>query len=248
MRRLGSLLAWLLLFLVFLAMRFPYRAVFERAVARLETATGADLAWEEANVGLLGVDLRGFSVQMPSGARFAADRTRFQPAWNGLSASFAQTQAGGKATARLQGSTLTLHAEDLQVDTGSRDLKTVRLTGDLAYDLNSGQGNGELRMALPDMSSVLPIPIPTLEVGAKVVLRPVQGAGQKATEVTSDLSLFGEGISGKGKVNLRSTPGAGPPTLNGILQIDAGQLGTHTVRIGGTWGRPQWSLAQGADE
>jgi hypothetical protein len=65
--------------------------------------------------------------------------------------------------------------------------------------------------------------------------------------VTSEISLFGEGVSGKGKVNLRTSPGGNSPGLTGVLQIDAGPLGNHTVRVGGTWGRPEWSLVQGAN-
>lgn len=246
MRFLGHLLAWVLLFSLFLVLRFPYQAVFEQAVARIEASTGADLAWEEARVGMLGVDLRGFSLRMPSGARFSADRARFRPAWGGMTALLDQTQAKGRATAGLRGSTLELHAEDLQVDTGSRDLATVRLTGDLSYDMNQRTGGGEVRMAVPDLSKVLPLPVPALEVGAKVTLRSVAGAGPPTSEVNAELSLFGEGISGGGTVRMQSQPGGGPPALNGSLKINAGTLGTHEVRVGGTWGRPEWSLAQGA--
>ncbi len=248
MRALGTLFLWLVLFAAFLALRFPYQAVFERSVTRMEAATGADLAWQEAQVGPSGVHLRDFSVRMASGAAFQADRARFRPAWKGLSATLIQTRLAGRANAHLQGSTLTLQAEDLQVDSGSRDLGTVRLTGDLVYDLTSREGDGELRMALPDMSGVLPVPVPSLELGAKVAIRPVPGDGPPTNEVTSEISLFGEGVSGKGRVNLRTSPQGGPPGLNGSLQIDAGPLGTHTVRIGGTWGRPEWSLAQGASK
>lgn len=247
MRTLWTILLWLGLFLAFVALRFPYRAVFERTVTQIEAATGADLAWEEADVGLLGVDLRGFTVRLPSGASFAADRARFRPAWKGLAASFTQTQVAGSASARLEGSNLTMHAEKLQVDTGSRDLQTVGASGDLVYDLDTGQGKGEVRLALPKLSGVLPLPVPALEVGAKVALQPVAGTEPRATDVTSDINLFGEGVSGKGRVNMRSLPGGAPPSLNGSLQIDAGQMGTHVVRVGGTWGRPEWSLAQGAN-
>ncbi|MGI5842618.1 MAG: hypothetical protein ACOX9B_00335 [Candidatus Xenobium sp.] len=247
MRTLGTVMLWLLIFLAFLALRFPYQALFEQAVGRLEASTGADLTWEEAEAGPTGVHLRGFEVQMASGATFQADRARFRPAWKGLSATLGQTRLAGQANAQLQGSRLTLHAEDLQVDTGSRDLGTVKLTGDLTYDLTSREGDGEIRMTLPDLSGVLPIPVPSLEVGAKVVVRPVPGNGPPANDVTSEISLFGEGVSGKGKVNLRTSPGGNSPGLTGVLQIDAGPLGNHTVRVGGTWGRPEWSLVQGAN-
>ncbi len=247
MRTLRILLAWMAVFLLFVVLRFPYRAVFERTVAQVEAATGADLAWEDAEVGLLGVDLRGFSLHLPSGARFQADRARIRPAWRGLTASFTQTQAAGSASARLQGNALTFQAEKLQVQSGSRDLQTVRASGEMDYDLGNRQGQGEVRLALPELSGVLPMPIPSLEVGAKVSIKPVAGKEPGGTDVTSDINLFGEGISGKGRVNLHSLPGGGPPRLNGSLQIDAGQLGTHQVRVGGTWGRPEWSLAQGAN-
>lgn len=258
MRFLGALVAWILLFLLFLALRFPYRTAFERTVARIETATGADLAWEQADVGLLGVELQGFTVRMPSGARFGADRAHFRPAWGGLTATFTQTQQKGAATARLNGSDLALHAEDLQVETGSRDLATVRITGDLGYNLNSREGRGEMRMKVPDLSKVLPVPVPSLEIGAKVAIKPMAlpagpGPGPAGappamgTEVTSDVSLFGEGLSGGGNLSLRSTPGGGPPALAGTLQLNAGNLGNHTIRVGGTWGRPEWNLAQGAN-
>lgn len=258
MRFLGALLAWIALFLLFLALRFPYGAAFERTVARIEAATGADLAWEAAEVGLLGVELQGFTVRMPSGARFGADRAHFRPAWGGLAATFTQTQQKGAATARLNGSDLVLHAEDLQVETGSRDLATIRVTGDLGYNLNNQEGRGEIRMKVPDLSNVLPMPVPSLEIGAKVAIKPMAipagpgpgptgSAPMTGTEVTSDVSLFGEGLSGGGNLSLRSTPGGGPPALSGALQIDAGKFGTHAIRVGGTWGRPEWNLAQGAN-
>lgn len=260
MRLLGALVAWVLLFLLFLALRFPYRTAFERTVSRIETATGADLAWEEADVGLLGVDLQGFTVRMPSGAKFAADRARFRPAWGGLSAAFTQTQQKGAATASLNGSDLLLHAEDLLVETGSRDLPTMRVTGDLGYNLNSRDGRGEIRMRIPDLSALLklPVSVPTLDVGAKVTLKPVAlptgpGPGPAGappamgSEVGADVSLFGEGISGGGNLALRSAPGGASPSLAGVLQIDAGQFGKHTIRVGGTLDRPQFDLAQGAN-
>jgi len=246
-RTLRIVLLWSALFLVFVVVRFPYRAVFERTVARFEEATGADLAWEEADVGMFGVDLRGFTLNLPSGANVKTDRARIQPAWKGLTATLTQTREAGSARARLEGDDLFVHADKIQVDTGSRDLQTVRASGEMNYNLGSRLGRGEVRLALPELSGVLPMQIPNLEVGAKVRIKPAAGKPTGGTEVTSDINLFGEGISGKGQVTLRPVPGGGPPKLSGDLSIDAGQLGTHQVRVGGTWGRPEWSLARGAN-
>lgn len=235
MRVLTALVAWVLLFLLFLLLRFPYRTVFERAVTRIETSTGADLAWEEADVGMLGVDLRGFEVRMASGARFTADRATFRPAWGGLSASFQQTQQGGAGTARLNGSQLSLHAEKLQVETGSRDMPGMSVSGDLAYNLAGREGSGELRMGVPKLTLPIVGEIP-LEVGAKVKIAPLNPAG---SDIAADVSLYGQDLSGGGPVRLRSQPGGGDPALSGTLQIQS-PLGRNAVRLSGTWSRPEF--------
>lgn len=233
-------LIWVGLFLLCLGLRFPYRAAFEGGVRRLEQRTGADLAWEELGLGPTGIVLQGFSLRSPTGASVEADQAVVRPAWGGVVAVLSQTRLGSSARARFEGSRLTLQAEQLQVDSGSPDLKTIRLTGALRYDLTGREGGGELRMSVPGL--VLPPPLPTLplEVGARLKIQPqAEAAGQ---EVEADLSLQGQDLSGGGKVRMTSQTGGQPPILSGQLDLET-PLGPRTIRLGGTWSRPRWELA-----
>lgn len=230
--------AWLALFGAFLAFRFPYQAAFNRFVAEVQEATGAQLSWREARAGPLGLALKEAEVLLPSGARVGADRVRLRPAWGGLAGELSQIEAGGKARLRLRGAALELRAEDLRVDTGMAGLGTIRVSGELAYDLRSREGEGTLRMALGKLAIPLPLPDSPIEVGARVVV--AEGAGEGA-EVRADVGLSGEGLSGKGQVRLRSLPGGGPPALSGTLRVDS-PGGQAALQLGGTWGRPEWRV------
>lgn len=233
MRPLAQAGLWLLVFLLSLIWLFPYEAAYRRALAEVEAATGASLQWDRLEAGLLGVEIENLTLHMPSGARLQGDVARLRPTWGGLRLDLSQTRQGGNATLVLQGQELTLSAADLNVDTGSPEIGQARLsTQRFRYSLASREGGGELRMVVAALKS-LPVPGSSLEVGARVALKPLD----PGIQVTATVALSGQDLTGEGNVQLRPAPAGGPPLLNGEIGLES-SLGRGSLRLSGTWARP----------
>lgn len=284
MKTFSKVAAWLIIFVVVLLFRFPYRTVFINFAAKLHQQTGIQLAWEELDVGLLGAHLDKMRLTTPGGSRFAADKAVFTPSWSGFSANFNQTgfedaeevtaenaapsedsasnnskPAPGQATLNLKNGHLTFTADNLLVDTGSADLKKVRLTGTLTFDPLAKAGKGELTIKVPQISGLLPIPLKNLEIGTKVAMAPAAASEKNSptstpaandsaktasgSRITNKLTLFGQGLTGNGEATLTTSPSGASPALEGTLTVKTTSFGTHTIAIGGTWEKPTWNLA-----
>ncbi len=168
----------------------------------------------------------------------------------------------GTASLSLNASELNFKSENLALDTGSKDLKAVQLSGQLNYNYLSSKGKGTLNLKVPSLKGSLPIELHDLEIGANITIEPYEAStsarsGQagssaevqtaenspKRTSVNSRLTLYSQDVTGEGLVSLRSTPQSNSPMLNGDLTFKTKMFGTHKVNISGTWANPEWNLA-----
>lgn len=173
MKTVTKVIVWAIVFIVVLACRFPYTTVFRNAVARVETATGARLTWDTCKIGLTGAKLTGFAVRLPSGMNFAADSVSVRPNFQGFHTDIQQTTQSGKCSVEVGKNALVFHSDNLEVDTGSKDLKTVRMTGDLTYRMSDAYGKGELRLEIAELTGVLPLPLKGLKIGTVTTIEPI---------------------------------------------------------------------------
>ncbi len=168
----------------------------------------------------------------------------------------------GTASLSVNASELTFKSENLALDTGSKDLKAVQLSGQLNYNYLSSKGKGTLDLKVPSLKGSLPVELHNLEIGANITIEPYEAStssrngqvsssaeGQtadsspKRTSVNSRLTLYNQDVTGEGLVSLRSTPQSSSPMLNGDLTFKTKMFGTHKVNISGTWANPEWNLA-----
>ncbi|MEW6280971.1 MAG: hypothetical protein AB1758_20325, partial [Candidatus Eremiobacterota bacterium] len=199
------------------------------------------VSWEgRPEAGPLGVRLSGVQV-VRGGTRAEFTEASARPTLGGLVASLRQAQ--GRASVRLNHRDLALQADSIEVETGNADLGKAEVTVErFTYSLASREGQGEVRMVLPKLSAPLPIPVNRLELGAPVQIRPAKnGAG---TEITAELRVSGEGLSGSGSVMLRTAPNQPAPALSGVLNLET-KLGNVSIRLGGTWAKPTWEINPG---
>mgnify|MGYP004455533413 CR=1 FL=1 len=168
----------------------------------------------------------------------------------------------GTASLSLNASELIFKSENLALDTGSKDLKAIQLSGQLGYNYLSSKGKGTLDLKVPSLKGSLPVELHDLEIGANITIEPYETStssrsgqsdsstqGQtaakssKRTSVNSRLTLYSQDVTGEGIVSLRSTPQNSSPMLNGDLTFKTKMFGTHKVNISGTWANPEWNLA-----
>lgn len=233
---------WLAVFAVVLAYRFPYQYVFLRLIDEAQRSTNAQITWSELEANILGAKLQDLEVTMPSGFSFQADRATIRPSFSGIVAKCEQTSTEGSCTAQLGRSGLEFQAEKLQVNTGSDDLGTVAMSGNLTYALTDKNLSGEIHLLIPELRGILPMPLKGLEIGDTLSTETAKG-DTKSSILKNSLKLFGEGIDGQGQLDLTTTEGASSPALSGELTVTTKGFGTHTIDVGGTWARPKWNLA-----
>ncbi|MGM9999306.1 MAG: hypothetical protein ACI38Q_07980 [Candidatus Bruticola sp.] len=164
----------------------------------------------------------------------------------------------GTASLRINASELAFKSDNLALDTGSKDLKAVRLGGQLTYNYLTGKGKGTLDFKVPSLKGSLPVELNNLEIGANITIEPYEAvvssasrssdkaaasAASKSTSVNSRLTLYSQDVTGEGSVTLRSVPQNSSPVLNGDLTFKTKMFGTHKVNISGTWANPEWNLA-----
>ncbi|MBQ7568426.1 hypothetical protein IJT17_06435 [bacterium] len=241
MRYIYGIALWLAVFLLVFAYRFPYEPVFLRLITKLQEQTQAQIAWDDISANILGAKLHGLTVAMPSGFSFTSDQATITPSLSGLCLKCTQTAKDGRAQAQLTSKGVEFSAEKLEVSTGSQDLGTVVMSGNLNYALNGAGIKGELRLVVPELSGVLPMPLNNLEIGTVIASKETADANSSA--VSNDLTLYGEGLDGTGNITFTFTQGGSSPSLSGELNINTTGFGTHTIKLGGTWAQPQWNLA-----
>lgn len=240
MRFVGTFLLGLLLYLVFLVVRFPYDTLVERSVRLLEASTGASVIYTPVSAGPLGVQVRDLVLTLASGASLSFSEALIRPTTSGLVARLGQDE--GQATARLSHRQLTVTLNDVEVETASEELGLTRLSGDLTYDLRGRQGQGHLRMVVPNFRAPLPIPETPLEVGASFNIANAGTQEQPRSRVASDVRLVTQDqkFSADGTVTIESQV-TGQRALSGNLRFESPQ-GRGMLRVGGTWKNPTWAV------
>ncbi len=243
MKTVFKIFIWLAIFAVVFVLRFPYHAVFVKLVEHAETATGANLTWDKADVGLMGADITGLNVSTPSGFYFAADKVHIHPSLSGLKADLSQNPKG-KGTVTFHKSELHFTCEDINVDTGSQELQTVTMNADITYSLSQDKGDGTVNLKIPELADVLPVKLTNLEIASKISFK--EDSKTKVSSTDNDITLYGEGFTGEGKATITSK-GQDSPSLKGHLDVKTKQFGNHKISLGGTWAKPEFKLA-GAQE
>jgi len=229
--------AFCLFFLLFLAWRFPYDSLVERAIRQAEAATGATILYQPVSAGPFGVKVKDLNVRMASGANFVFDTARIFPTRSGLRATAYQGENDMKVS--FSGKTLSVGLNDITVQTGNDAIGTTRATGELTYQVRTREGEGSLRLVVPELGLPIPLPDKSVELGSTFVIRNVGTPEIPRTGVSTELKLLtGDGSSSaNGTVSLEGQPPPSAPLLNGTLRFDV-PTGRGTLRLSGTWDNP----------
>lgn len=236
MKLLLKLVAFFVLFALFLAWRFPYDSLVERAVRQAEIATGATILYTPASAGPFGVKVKDLSVRMASGASLQFESARIFPTRNGLSAT--AYQGDSEMEVDFDVSNLRVKLNDITVQTGNEVIGTTRATGELEYGIRTREGEGSLRLVVPELGLPIPISDRSVELGSSFQIRNLGTPDAPRSGVSIDLKLLsGDGVSSaNGPISLEGQP-SGPPLLNGTLRFEV-PTGRGTLRLSGTWDNP----------
>jgi hypothetical protein len=235
MRVLAKIGAFLVIFLVVLILRFPYDTLVEKSVRRAETATGATIIYDPVSAGPLGVKVSNLQITMTSGASIRFDTARLFPTREGLTAKAYQKE--NEMAVTVTPTSLTMKLTNIEVETGSEGIGKAGATGTLNYGLSSREGNGELRLVIPDLK--LPLPVdPSIEIGSAFTIRNVGTPEQPRTGVSVEVKLINKDITATGTVSLEGQPPPSRPLLNGNLSYDGTTIGRGNLQLGGTWDKP----------
>jgi hypothetical protein len=229
--------AFLVLFVLFLVWRFPYDSLVERAVRQAEVATGATILYQPSSAGPFGVKVKDLTVRMASGASLKFETARIFPTRQGLQAT--AYQGDSEMEVEFDVTTLKVKLNDITVQTGSEMIGETRATGELVYGVRTREGEGALRLVIPEMGLILPLPDRSVEMGSTFVIRNVGTPELPRTGVSTELKLLsGDGsASANGTVALEGQPPPNSPLINGTLRYES-PLGRGTLRISGTWDKP----------
>lgn len=239
MRILIKIVAFLAIFIVVLILRFPYDALVEKSVRRAESSTGATIIYQPVSAGPLGVRVNDLQINMPSGTAIRFDSATISPTFSGVRVTAKQKDNEMKAT--VSPSTLDLSLTSITVETGSEGIGEATATGTLHYKMALREGNGELRLVIPELKLPLPIPDPSMEIGSVFTIRNVGTPQQPRTGVSAEVKLLNKDIAANGTVSLEGQPPPSRPLINGNLSFDA-PTGQGTLQLGGTWDKPSIKL------
>lgn len=236
MRILLKIAVFLLLFVLFFAWRFPYDTLVERGVRQAETATGAVILYQPDSAGPLGVKVKGLNVRLTSGATLQFDSARLFPTSNGVHVTAYQGE--NEMRADLKGSELKVKLNDIEVVTGSDSFGTTRATGDVTYSLAKREGNGSLRLVIPELG-MLPIPLGKVELGSTFLITNVGTPEAPRAAVSAEIKLLSAdgSSSANGKVVLEGQPPPGKPLLSGNLRFES-PFKRGNIILSGTWDDP----------
>lgn len=240
MKILSRTIIWIAIFLCVLAFRFPYKPVFLRFLSEIQAQTSATMSWDSVDANLLGAKISNFHIELPSGFQFDSDQATITYSFSGLVLRCTQTAKGGDAQFQIDRQNLTFQADKLVATVGFESLGEVTVTGNLTYALAGGALKGEMRLLIPELNGLAPIPLTNLEVG---VALNSEGASNGTTTLDNKLTIYGEGLDGEGQVVLTFNPETNSPALGGDLNITTAGFGTHTIKLGGTLAQPEWNLA-----
>lgn len=243
MRALLKIVVFLVLFVVFLAWRFPYDSLVERAVRQAEAATGSTIIYQPVSAGPLGVKVKNLNVTLASGASLQFDTARLFPTRKGLKATAYQGDSEMKVN--FNGTLLNLELDDITVKSGNDMIGTARATGTLNYGVVSREGDGSLRLVVPELGIPLPLPDKSVEFGSSFTIRNVGTADLPRSGVAAELNLIsGDGsATANGTVTLEGQPPPASPLLNGNLRYES-PLARGNLRLSGTWDNPATTVTR----
>ncbi len=241
MRIVGHIVLGLLLYSVFLAIRFPYDTLVKKSVRTLERATKASVTYTPVSAGPFGVRVKDVRIVMSSGLNLQMAEARIAPTRDGIRANLKQEE--GSAELLFDGRQVKLALEDLEVDTASSQFGVSRFRGTITLDLTNRTGSGELHLSMPNFRPPPPLPEASVELGGPFEIQNVGTPELPRSLVLIDLKMIGgEGrYSASGNVNIETPPAGGSPLLNGSLPFESPR-GRGTLRLGGTWENPSWAV------
>ncbi len=233
--------AFLIVFLAVLVWQFPYETLMERSIRRAEASTGATILYQPVSASLFGVRVSDLQITLPSGPSINFDSARIFPTRRGMRATAYQGE--NEMAIRLTPTRIELNLVDINVDTGSEVVGTARVTGELGYALAAREGEGALRLVVPELKLALPIPETSVEIGSSFVIRNVAEEGPPRTGVSAEVKLLsGDNLfTANGTISMQSMPPPYRPELNGNLRFEA-PTGRGTLRLGGNWDKPVTSI------
>jgi hypothetical protein len=233
--------AFLLLFVLFLAWRFPYDSLVERAVRQAEAATGATILYQPSSASPFGVKVKNLTVRLASGASLQFETARIFPTRQGLRATAYQGDSEMKV--EFDVSTLKVTLDDIAVQTGTSMIGAARATGELVYGVRTREGEGALRLVIPEIGLPLPLSDNSVEMGSTFLIKNVGTPEIPRTAVSTELKILsGDGsASANGKVTLEGQPPPGSPLINGTMRFES-PIRRGTLRISGTWDKPSTTI------
>ena len=284
MKILIKIAVWAAVFMIVFAVRFPYESLLHKAMTQLEQKNGVQVSWQKAAVGLGTLQMKGLSVNIPSGSRFQADKASVSVISKGMEIKFAQNslsdilkaslkdsgiessmpakfqnETGSASLKAFTSSKLSFESENLAVDTGSPSMKAIILSGYINIDKT--EGKGEINLKVPYLKADgLPIPLTDIEIGCVTTMEPAASSSSKKKDkedgslsnqplkIINKINLFNEQVTGQGVVVMTTSPTGASPSLDGDLEFKTKMLGTHKVRLTGTWANPEWNLAGAISE
>ena len=238
MKVLAKIGAFLILFVVFLIIRFPYDSLVERAVRQAELATNATILYRPSSAGPFGVKVKDLSITLSSGTSLSFDSARIFPTRGGLRATAYQGENEMKVN--FSGTSLQVELNDSKVKTGTDVLSGETIaTGEINYAVRTREGGGTLRLVIPDVGALLPLPVGKAEMGSTFVIRNVGTQELPRTGVSAEIKLLGgnNNASANGTVTIEGQPPPQPPLLSGNLRYEF-QNRRGSVRLSGTWDKP----------
>ncbi len=217
--------------------RFPYDRFLADRVARLEAQTGVQLDYTPVKASIFGVEWKDVRLSTPSGAKASFQQAKLRPTFQGLSAYLAQQGNNHARVSSNRRGELEIKANNLEIDTGTREYGRVTLTGDLVHRVSDRRGEGQLGVQLPDYKIPLGVADITVQVGSKLFWQD-RGRGY---ELRAELVLTaGNDYHADG--NLLAEPQVGGPALvNGNLVFRT-PLKEGKLRVFGPWKQLQWSV------
>lgn len=210
----------------------------EKAVREAEQATGATILYKPSSAGPFGVKVNDLSIRMRSGTTLEFDSARIFPTKKGLNATAYQGE--NEMLVSYDGSLLTLKLTEISVKSGTDVIGgQTTATGDLSYAPGTREGKGTLRMVIPDVGALLPLPVGKAELGSSFVLRNVGTPDFPRTGVSAEVKLLGgnNAASANGTITIEGQPPPQAPLINGNLRYEF-QNRRGSVRLSGSWDKP----------
>jgi hypothetical protein len=232
----ARILLFLLVFVATVIANFPYdRAIADR-VARLENRTGIQVDYTPVKASVAGVEWRDVRLTTRAGIQIGFEQARLRPSWTGMSAYATQGKGQGRLVMGPSGD-LSVRTDQIKIDSGSAQFGTLVVTGNITHNLNRRNGEGSVRLELPNHKIPLPVDQVTFEVGSRIFWQD-RGTGY---EVRAEIKLTG-GAEMAADGNILLEPMAGQPArLSGSINFQT-KLGKGRLILMGNWKSPQWTV------